>query len=493
LGGIVQGVYPTIRILDEPGNQGQRKRMERLRIHLLAVALVAGAASLASMVCAWMLLRIRRSSWAAAVARIDAQAATSTESGPLVVVFTNLFPHAGTPGAGLFIRERMFRVSKSLPMVVVVPVPWFPLQGLIRRYRPHFRPPAPRSEVIDGVPIILPRFFSIPGMFRCLDGMFMAIACWPLLRRLQRAHPRIIIDAHFAFPTGYAGVVLGKWLGLPVTITMRGTEVSLSADPCRRQRMTTALKRATRVISVSESLRQQAGALGADLSNVQVIGNGVDLARFHMEEAAAARARFGIAAGTPVLISVGGLVERKGFHRVIAVLPELMAKHPGLLYLIVGGSSPEGDMSASLRRQVTELKLDHVVRFLGPLPPDDVHWPLSAANVFVLATSNEGWANVFLEAMACGLPVVATNVGGNSEVVCRPELGTIFEFGDARQLCNALDEALSRDWDRDAILGYASENAWDRRVADVLHVFREVATSYFGVASTGSRMGQAHE
>ncbi|MEW6254023.1 MAG: glycosyltransferase, partial [Planctomycetota bacterium] len=129
---------------------------------------------------------------------------------------------------------------------------------------------------------------------------------------------------------------------------------------------------------------------------------------------------------------------------------------------------------AELDAQVARLGLAERVHLLGALPPDELKWPLSAADVFVLATRNEGWANVFLEAMACGLPVVTTDVGGNAEVVCRDELGRIVPFGDAAALTAALDEALKQNWDRQAILDYAQENQWDRRVAQLLRVFDEL-------------------
>jgi glycosyltransferase involved in cell wall biosynthesis len=111
------------------------------------------------------------------------------------------------------------------------------------------------------------------------------------------------------------------------------------------------------------------------------------------------------------------------------------------------------------------------VHFLGALPPDELKWPLSASDVFVLATRNEGWANVFLEAMACGLPVVTTDVGGNAEVVCGDALGTLVPFGDETALQQALDGALDKAWDRGAILDYARANQWDRRVAQLLQAF----------------------
>lgn len=124
-----------------------------------------------------------------------------------------------------------------------------------------------------------------------------------------------------------------------------------------------------------------------------------------------------------------------------------------------------------------ELGLEDCVRFLGTLPPEALKQPLSAADVFVLATRNEGWANVFLEAMACRLPVVTTDVGGNREVVCRDELGTVVPFGDAAALQTALSAALARDWDRDAILAYARDNEWDGRVAALVTAFRALGRS----------------
>lgn len=394
---------------------------------------------------------------------------------PHIIVLTNLFPHAGAPVSGTFIRQRMFRVAGQLPLVVVVPVPWFPMQGLIRRFFPNFRPPAPSEEAQDGIRVLFPRFLSVPGLWRGFDSLSIALACLPLVRRLQRQSPDSIIDSHFAYPCGHAGVLLGRWLGLPVTITMRGTEVSLASDPARRRRILAALQGASRVFSVSESLRRHAGALGADINKIHVVGNGVDLACFFPEDRAQARARLNLAPDAPVLISVGGLVDRKGFHRVIERLPAMRRRFPGLQYLIVGGPSAEGDNGPYLRRLVHELDLADTVRFLGPLPAQELRWPLSAADVFVLATANEGWANVFLEAMACGLPVVATDVGGNAEVVNSPALGTIVPFGDGVELERAMGNALTRAWDRLAIRNYAASNTWDSRVAVLVDEFRRLA------------------
>ena len=367
----------------------------------------------------------------------------------------------------------MFRVAQHRPLAVVSPQPWFPGQSLIRLLRPHYRPQAPALEIQQGIRVYHPRYLSVPGLLRQLDGWSMALATLGLMRKLKRQGARLI-DAHFTYPDGEAATRLGRWLDLPVTITLRGTEVPHSRNPVLRPRLARTLKSAARVFSVSDSLRRLAIELGAEPDKTEVVGNGIDIARFQPVGRTAARARFGLPDSAKVLISVGGLVERKGMHRVIDVMPELVKHHPDLHYLIVGGASPEGDNRAELTAQVARLGLADRVHFLGALPSDELKWPLSASDVFVLATRNEGWANVFLEAMACGLPVVTTDVGGNAEVVCRDELGIIVPFGDSLALQQALDSALNKNWDRSTILDYAHDNQWDKRVAQLLRAYENL-------------------
>lgn len=394
---------------------------------------------------------------------------------PHIVVLSSLFPSSVQPGAGLFIRERMFRVGQRLPLSVVSPSPWFPLQSLIRRYRPGFRPGAPREEIQSGFQVHFPRFLSVPGLLKQCDGLMMALGTLPLLRRLKAQGKLDIIDAHFAYPDGYAALLLGRWLGVPYTVTLRGTETRHMQTPGLAERALKAIKSAARVFSVSESLKKLAVQHGADPASIEVVGNGVDVERFKPVDRQTARAAMRIELHAKVLISVGGLVPRKGFHRVIEVLPEIRLAHPDLKFLIVGGPSPEGNNRPQLERQVDELGLKNYVIFLGPVKPDQLPALLSAANVFVLATSNEGWANVFLEAMACGLPVVTTDVGGNREVINDDSLGFITPLGDPEALADAIRRALATPWDRQHIRNHAENNAWDERIERLCARFASIA------------------
>lgn len=400
--------------------------------------------------------------------------AASPTATPRILVFSSLFPFPGDPSAGVFIRERMFRVGEHLPIVVVSPKPWSPFDGLIRRFRPRFRPVAPRVEVQRGVTVHAPRFFSPPGVFKAWDSTFMALGSYLTLRRLRREFDFNLIDAHFGYPDGHAASLLARWFRVPLTITLRGSERTYAETPAFRKRIAAGLRAADKVFGVSDSLRRLAVSLGAPEARTLAVGNAVDSQRFQPVDRAEARRRLGLNDTDPVLISVGWLIERKGYHRVIEILPELVRRHPDLRYLIVGGAPGADDTETRLKRQVADLGLERHVRFLGPMPSDQLKGPLSAADLFVLATRREGWANVFLEAMACGLPVVTTDVDGNPEVVCKPELGEIVPFGDADALREAIHRGLEKPWDRAAIRAHAEANSWDRRVDTLCACFREV-------------------
>ena len=397
---------------------------------------------------------------------------------PRILVFTTNFPSAAAPIMGAFIRERAFRVANRLPMVVVAPQPWSPIDGIIRIFRASFRPQAIAFEIVDGIDVYRPRFFSVPSLFKRFDGWLMAQGARRIVTQLQKSFRPNVIDAHFLFPDGYAAVLLGRSLGLPVAITIRGSKdrslIGTNCEPMLRS----AVRSATRLFAVSESLRHDVGErLGVPPERIVVVGNGIDLGRFQPVDRLRARDRLGIAADARVIIGVGSLVEGKGFHRVISLVRRLQEKFPNLVYLIVGGASSKGDLEEQLKRLVKNEGVTDSVRFCGRQPPEDLMWYYGAADVLVMATEYEGWSNVLLEAMACGLPVVTTRVGGNAEVVSASSLGELVEFWNPSAFVDAVSRALERTWDREAIIAYARSNEWSGRIDVLEREFRAMVNS----------------
>lgn len=400
--------------------------------------------------------------------------AVSGAEKPKILVFTTVYPNSVQPNFGLFVRARMSRVAAELPMIVVAPVAWFPFLGFLRMIKSEFRPEVPEFEIQDGLEVYHPRFFSVPKYLKFLDGFFLAFASYKLIKKIRAKFDFDIIDSHFVFPDGHAASILGRLFNKPYTITLRGQIAFISKTILRKKLALSAMLKAAKVFSVSESLRQGAIDMGESPNHVRVIGNGVDLENFYAEDSEICRQRLGLSNQAKILISVGGLTERKGFHRIIELLPDLLNKFDDLHLVIAGGPSPEGNWEDKLKRLTNDLGLVNNVHFLGPVSPEELRYVYSAGDLFVLATRMEGWANVFLEAMACGLPVITTRVGGNAEVVCSELYGKVVPYGDKLAFSQAIEESFQLPWDREKIVSYARDNSWKMRIPILVQEFSAI-------------------
>ncbi len=386
-----------------------------------------------------------------------------------VLSITPVWPSVAAPEQGAFVRERLRRIGPPFRLRVVRARPWFPLP-----VAPRSRGPRCLVELPDGEPPVVDlRFLSVPRVLKGLDGCLLHRALEAALPRLAAGGGPDLVDGHFAYPTGFAGVRLARRLGVPSLVTLRGTIVPYARDPARRRRIVEALQGATRIIAVASFLADVAVSLGADRQRIRVIPNGVDADRFRPGDRGEARGRTRLPSDRRILLTVGGLVERKGAHRVVEVLPELARAFPDLLYVVVGGGGAEGNFEGALRRRIRELDVEDRVRLAGSVAPAELPDWYRAADAFVLATSNEGWANALQEALAAGLPVVTTDVGGNREVVPPGSGGYVVPFGDSRALRDALAEALSGAADRRAIAAFGGRRSWDAVAREVEAVMRE--------------------
>ena len=381
-----------------------------------------------------------------------------------VLVLSSTFPSSSQPTRGVFVRERIRRLSKRCEVVVVAPVPWFPLNRWIRRERATVS----AVEHQEGLTVYHPRFFSVPRYAKFLDGAFYYLSLLAFTRRLRRTFPFEVIDAHFAFPDGLAATLLAKTFSCPVVVTLRGTIVRLSGYRLHRPQLRWVLRRADRVTAVSESLAGVAVGLGLPRERVRVIPNGVDTRTFMPMDRVQARRLAGLPEDRKILLTVAGIYEGKGQHSVVEILPALREKYPDLLYVMVGNSRPGEQYRRRLTEAIWRLGLKDHVLVAGPRPHADLARWFSAADVSVLATQSEGWPNVLLESLACGTPAVATRVGGTSEIVRDGQDGILVPFGDTPALGRALDRALDTPWDRAALVKRARAFDWTDSVESAL-------------------------
>jgi len=192
-------------------------------------------------------------------------------------------------------------------------------------------------------------------------------------------------------------------LRVPFTMTLRGNEPTHSRRGLSKYFMKSAVRRASRVFTVSRRLRDFAIGLGAEPERVKVIPNGVDVSNFFPRDKTACRVKHGFDLDLPLIVSAGALIERKGHHRIVRALERLAKSGMAARLVIAGGAGPDGDYENKIRRIAAELGVEGSVRFLGAVPPDAMAEVMSAADVFCLASTREGWPNVVHEALACGL------------------------------------------------------------------------------------------
>lgn len=383
-----------------------------------------------------------------------------------LLTFSTLFPNTEQPSHGIFVETRLRQLvaSGEAESVVVAPVPWFPTgAALFGRWSRYGR--VPRLEQRHGVTVHHPRYPVIPRFGMSAAPFLLYRATLPMLRRLTQERRFDAIDAHYVYPDGIAAVWLGQQLGLPVAITARGTDINfIPRYALPRRLIQGAIAGSAALIAVSAALQRELVALGAPPDKAIVLRNGVDLTLFRPVARDATRAALGLMRRT--LISVGLLIERKGHHRVIEALSQL----PDTDLLIVG----EGPDRARLASLIERLDLGERVRLLGARPQTELPALYSAADALVLASTREGWANVLLESMACGTPVIASDAWGNPEVVQRREAGILMRANTPEGIADAARELFRDPPSRAATRAYAEEFSWDPTTQGQLELFRRI-------------------
>lgn len=394
---------------------------------------------------------------------------TPSGAAPLrLLTFSTLYPNPARPNHGVFVENRLRHLlaGGEAASRVIAPVPWFP-----------GRPPAlgavPAEETRHGIAVHHPRFLALPLVGIRTNPASLYLAARRVADRLVRdqGHRFDAIDAHYLFPDGVAAIRLGRHLGLPVVITARGSDTSQLPDHrLARPMILDAIAQADALIAVSAGLKEGLVALGAPPGKVTVLRNGVDLGLFRPpEDRAAARAALGLGPGDKVLLSVGLLIPRKGHHLTIEALSAL----PGHVLLIAG----EGPERGALEALAARLGVADRVRLLGARPHADLPALYGAADAMVLASSREGWANVLLESMACGTPVVTTPAWGAREAVAAPEAGVVLDGSTPAAIAEGVRRVLGKPAPRAATRAYAERFGWEETTAGQVALFRRVVAA----------------
>ena len=337
---------------------------------------------------------------------------------PRLLSIATLYPNAARPRFGTFVASSLEALG-ALPdwdVTLINPIGIPPI--VAGEYRALAQ--AAVDEVRGDIRVYRPRFTLIPKVGGRLNPGMIVRSVLPLARRLHAERAFDMVDAQFFYPDGPAAAAVARDLGLPLAIKGRGADIHYwGSRDFARTKMRDAASQASRLLAVSEALAEDMAALGMDRSRIAVHHTGLDRDRFRPLQNAGLRRLLGerldlpLGEKEPILATVGALIPRKGQELVLRALADLATDHPDTRLLLVG-RGPDEDKLRALAR---ELGLAERVHFLGPVDHDLLPLVLSAANAMVLPSSSEGLANAWVEALACGTPIVVADVGGAREVV----------------------------------------------------------------------------
>lgn len=389
-------------------------------------------------------------------------------------------------------NQRLLRIAVVTP---ILPVPHDPTRGRyihetaralgrLAHVRTYFAQPrypavpglAPRSFLdgsvdagyaLDGLDLDAFTYPALPGVSRFSNGYAIAHALKPRIRRFA---PDLVL-AYWLYPDGFGALRCARALGLPCIVGARGSDIhvrsGLNAAMTRR-----TIARADALLTVSDAMRFSAiERYGAAPDRTRTIVNGFDTGVFHPRPRAAMRGKLGLPADGRTIVYVGRLVATKGLLELVEAFGALAARDPRLDLALVG----DGVMREQLRAAIRAAGLDGRVRMPGAMEPAGVAEWIGAADLLTLPSWSEGYPNVVVEAIACGRPVVATDVGGTREIVDASN-GLLVPPRDAAALHGALGAALSRHWD-DGAIASAIARSWHDVAIDTLAVCHQVVAA----------------
>lgn len=384
-----------------------------------------------------------------------------------LLTFTNLYPDPVRPRHGIFVEHRLRRLvaTGQVSARVIAPVPWCPLP-LGQRFAQYRVRGIPERDERYGIVIHHPRYWVVPGLTSALNPWTMMLAALPVaLRLIQQGYDFDVVDAQYIYPDGVAGALLAQRLGKPVTLTARGSDVNVALKEQLPMRWFARVQQdVAAFVTVSAALKQGLIDAGVQTERISVIRNGVDAELFCVHDRIQMKQKLGLPNHT--LVSVGNLVEEKGHHLVIAALERLPRVH-----LVVIGSGPELTSLQALARQVG---VADRVRWVAHVNQAELAEYYSAADITVLASSREGMANVLLESLSCGTPVVATNVGGNPEVVADPAAGLLLPERSVAAIATAVRILLDSPIERSATCQYGKQFDWNEPIARQVELLESV-------------------
>ena len=384
-----------------------------------------------------------------------------------VLVSSGIFPNRVLANRGIYNLKAATALAQTCDVRVVAPVPYLPSFVRARGYEWYAQ--VPRRDRVGSFEVEYPRYFVTPKVGRGLHGWLLYMSVRRYYRRVVREFQPDLILGYFAYPYGFANVLLGRDAGIPVFTFCRGSDIhSIAQHPSQARAIARALRQSSKVFAVSEALKTDIVRLGVDATHVVVIPNGIEADRFPLRARAAARELTGLPPAGRYVVCVSRLSHEKGVDVLIDAAAKMATRDARI---VIVGDGPDED---ALKARAQRLGVADRIVFAGARPHDDVPAWISSADVAVLSSRKEGYPNALVEYLACGRPAVAARVGGVPEILTSPTLGIMVPPDDPKALAQGLDDALARRWDEQEIARAGRARGWQAVADDMRREFLAV-------------------
>ena len=373
-----------------------------------------------------------------------------------VLFLSNLYPNLLEPTRAVYNKQKIDYLKKYCEITVVAPVFWFPFKSLFLGTTGNI----PFKETIDGLVVYHPKIFYIPKLFRIAYGFFYYLSIRSLMKDLFDKIDFDVIYSSWLYPDSFAAMKLAEVYHKPLQVEALGSDINIHCKSILRRRLIIGiLKKACNIVVISEDLKEKLVRLKIPLEKIRVIYIGVDHTKFYPIEKNEARKRLGLPEKEKIILFIGNLIKIKGIGYLLEAFKLL--KDSDIKFYIIG----KGNLENSLQKMIGRLGLQNKVVMLGSCAHELVPLWMNASELVCVPSIMEGQPNVILEALACGIPVVASRLGGIPELVTDKKQGILTQPADAVSLKSALAEALSSTWDRGYISKSVTSFSWEDNAA----------------------------
>lgn len=392
-----------------------------------------------------------------------------------VLTLTNMYPNSLNPGLGIFVHNQTkYLLKTNCKFNVICPIPYVPK---IKKFKHNKNSYAciPQNDTLDTIPVHYPRYIRPPGKW--FHGLSCYTQYWGLketVNLLIKKFKPHILHAHNATAAGYVGLILKRKYNLPLICSLRGSDINIYPHYGRFSLWLTKklILEADQLLSTSNALKEAANIIAKPKSEIRVVYNGCDMENFAYNEEyrIKIRKKIGISEREKTLIFVGSIAKTKGIFELVTAFLRLSSRYSNLKLIFIGN----GPDCLTLNNIRLSRNLTKKILVVGALPHTEIYKYLSAADYFVLPTYNEGLPNVVLEAMACGLPVVATRVGGIPEIVTE-DTGVLVPPKNIDKLEKGIENMILRKWRHNIIRKNIERFNWESNAKTTKKIYDEIS------------------